>query len=76
MNTWEQIDFPSGDVTIITLKGKWGKLLLINIYNDGNCNKTISQLKHFHSSWPDIVEQAEVETAHTLWVGDFNRHHC
>src|SRR5487761_1744466 len=25
-DTWEQINFPSGDVTVTQLKGKWGKL--------------------------------------------------
>lgn len=74
-DTWEQVDFPSGDVTIVTLKGDWGKITLFNIYNDGEHNETISQLKNFHRSRPDIVEHSESGPAHTLWVGDFNRHH-
>jgi hypothetical protein len=49
-DTWEQIDFPSGDVTIIAIKGTWGKLIIFNIYNDGEHNETISQLKNFHRS--------------------------
>ena len=74
-DTWEQIDFPSGDVTIITLKGEWGKINIFNIYNDGNSNDTIKQLKRFHSSRPDVIELSATGTAHTIWVGDFNRHH-
>ncbi len=74
-DSWEQIDFPSGDVTIIVLKGEWGKIVIFNIYNDGEHNKTIKQLKCFHRTCPDIVEQSEVGTVHLLWAGDFNRHH-
>ena len=74
-DTWEQVDFPSGDVTVITLKGEWGKLTLFNIYVKGKSNNTISQLKHFYRSHPDIIEHPAADTAHTMWVGDFNRHH-
>ena len=34
-DTWEQIDFPSGDVTLIVLKGNWGKIVIFNIYTSG-----------------------------------------
>ena len=74
-DSWEQIDFPSGDVTIISLKGPWGKLVIFNIYNDCKHNDTINQLKRFHDTRPDVVEHSEVGEAHILWVGDFNRHH-
>jgi ribonuclease HI len=74
-DSWEQIDFPSGDVTIIALKGTWGKLILFNIYNEGNRNDTIHLLKQFHRTRPDVIENAEFGETHILWVGDFNRHH-
>ena len=74
-DAWEQIDCPSGDITIVTFKGEWGKLTIFNIYNDGNSNRTINQLKHFHRTHPNIVEQAEAEATHVLWLGDFNCHH-
>jgi hypothetical protein len=74
-DAWEQIDFPSGDVTIIALKGTWGKMILFNIYNECTSNETITQLKHFHRTRPDIVEQTESGPTHILWAGDFNRHH-
>lgn len=74
-DTWEQINFPSGDVTAIAIKGDWGKLTIFNIYNDCTSNKTVNQLKRFHRTHPEIVDSAEVGTAHTLWIGDFNRHH-
>jgi hypothetical protein len=74
-DTWEQIDFPSGNVTIVSLKGDWGKLTVFNIYNEGNSNNTISQLKHFHRMRPDVVESSASGVAHNSWLGDFNRHH-
>ena len=74
-DTWEQIDFPSGDVVIICLKGEWGKLIIFNIYNDGKLNNTIEQLKQFHNMRPDLFERPEAGGTHTLWLGDFNRHH-
>ncbi|KAH9962592.1 hypothetical protein BC827DRAFT_1086453, partial [Russula dissimulans] len=33
--SWEQLAFPSGDVTVISLTCNYGKLILFNIYNDG-----------------------------------------
>ena len=72
---WEQLDFPSGDVTIILLKGNWGKLTLFNIYNDGKSNNTIEQLKHFHRTNTNIIEHTETDPAHIIWAGDFNCHH-
>ena len=74
-DAWEQIDFPSGDVTIIVLKGTWGKLSIFNIYNDCANSETIHQLKLFHRLHSETVETSEVGMAHILWVGDFNRHH-
>ena len=47
---WRQVDFPSGDVTIISIQGSWGKLMLYNIYNnciknDTICSSNISALQ-------------------------------
>ena len=74
-DSWEQLDFPSGDVTAIIIKGEWGKITIFNIYNDGNNNKTINLLKLFHRTRPDVMNQAEAGAAHILWLGDFNWHH-
>lgn len=74
-DTWKQLNFPSGDVTIISLKGDWGKLTVFNIYVEGNSNNTISQLKQYHRSRPDAVERSVTGVAHNIWVGDFNHHH-
>jgi hypothetical protein len=42
---WKQIDFPSGDVTVVRLNGPWGELTIYNIYNDCDNNDTIHQLE-------------------------------
>jgi hypothetical protein len=68
-DSWEQIKFPSRDIVIITLKGPWGRLTIFNIYNDCKNNTTISQLKHFHRTRPDVVDQSRTGTAHTIWLG-------
>ena len=74
-DSWEQIDFPSGDVVVIQTRGAWGKLTLINVYNDCNSNETIRLLTEFHSRHHAAIYQTNRGTAHVLWVGDFNRHH-
>src|SRR5260221_9786683 len=48
-DTWEQLDFPSCDVVAIQIKGEWGKLTLINVYNDCNNDETIRLLTTFHN---------------------------
>jgi hypothetical protein len=32
--SWEQLSFPSRDVTAVRIKEKWGALTIFNIYND------------------------------------------
>jgi hypothetical protein len=73
-DTWNQIDFPSGDVMVIQFNGNWGKLTLFNIYNEGNNNETISLLTKFHHKNRTLLGQGE-GNAHIIWLSDFNRHH-
>ena len=74
---WEQLDFPSGDVTVINIKGEWGKMTLFNVYNDCKHDETIAALTDYHSTHTnDILGNFETQQAHHLiWLGDFNRHH-
>jgi hypothetical protein len=74
---WEQIEFPSGDVTAIRLKGRWGKLSLFNIYNDCKHDNTLELLTNYHRrNVKEILGNIEMQLKHHLvWVGDFNRHH-
>jgi hypothetical protein len=41
MDSWKQLDFPSCDVMIVQLKGEWGKLTIVNVYNDCHNDETI-----------------------------------
>ena len=72
---WNQIDFPSGDVTVIHLKGTWGELTIFNIYNDCDTNNTIKQLEDFSQAHINPPRRGEDNTTPIIWLGDFNRHH-
>ena len=72
---WEQINFPSGIITVVKIKGEWGNLTLYNIYNEGKSDKTLMVLKLFHSTRHNTVNHANMDMDHTMWVGDFNQHH-
>ena len=74
-DNWTQLDFPSGDVVIVQIKGTWGKITIFNIYNDCNNNDTIKLLTRFYSRNRTQLEHTHTGTAHTIWLGDFNRHH-
>ena len=74
-DNWNQLDFPSGDVTVIQFNGDWGKLILLNIYNDGNKNDTINALIKFHRDTISPLSREEADRTHMVWLGDFNRHH-
>ena len=74
-DSWKQLDFPSTDVTAIQIKGEWGKLTIINVYNDCENNETVHLLAEFHRRNQIEIERTEIGTAHVIWVGDFNRHH-
>ena len=72
---WKQVDFPSGDVTVVQLNGKQGKLTLFNVYNDCKKNDTVQALETFtHSLIAHIDRNSELSDA-IIWLGDFNRHH-
>jgi exonuclease III len=74
-DNWNQIDFPSGDVTVIQLKGKWGRLMILNIYNNGDNNDTIQLLTKFHRDHMLNRTEPDPKDEHTIWLRDFNRHH-
>ena len=48
-DSWNQLDFPSSDITVIQFNSAWGKLTIFNIYNDGESNNTINLLTKYHS---------------------------
>src|ERR1700730_13740264 len=74
-DSWAQLDFPSGDVTVTQIKGPWGKVTILNIYNNGNNDAMISALTKFHRENVTLLENPDKEDTHVIWLGDFNRHH-
>ena len=73
--SWNQLDFPSSDVTVVQATGLWGKVTIFNIYNDGKSAETTNLLTDFHRRNQATLERAETGEAHIIWLGDFNRHH-
>ena len=62
MDKWKQIDFPSGDMTIIVISSNWGKLTLYNIYNDCEKNDTIHELEAFTRSHTRTLNSVDCAT--------------
>jgi hypothetical protein len=71
------LEFLSGDVTAVRIKGKWGKLTLFNIYNDCKHDDTLDLLTEYHrKNLLELLGNTETQYKHHLvWVGDFNHHH-
>ena len=65
-DNWTQLDFPSGDVAVVQIKGSWGKITIFNIYNDCNNNNTIKLLTRFYNRNRTQLEHADTGTAHTV----------
>ena len=74
-DTWKQLKFPSSDVMVIQLSGRWGKLTIVNVYNNCNNDTTVWLLTEFHRKNHSELTELTNGTAHVLWVRDFNRHH-
>ncbi len=74
---WEQIEFDSGDITIVKIHGEWGQVMLFNIYNDCQHDHTIHKLMRFHRTHHESLlgRDAGNGAQHIIWLGDFNRHH-
>jgi hypothetical protein len=45
---WNQIDFPSSNVTVIQMTRHWGKVTVFNIYSNGKSNDMIKLLTDYH----------------------------
>ena len=75
MEHWKQIDFPSGDVTIVQLNGNWGELTLFNIYNNCEKNDTITQLEAFTQATITPSGRSAANSKPIIWMGNFNQHH-
>ena len=72
-DSWKQITFQHPDITAIELTGASGTLRIINIYNDCENN---GALTHVSAYMRDRERQRfTIGPLHTIWLGDFNRHH-
>jgi Endonuclease-reverse transcriptase len=61
------------DITAIEIMGNFGMLRIINIYNDCENNNVLTHLSVYMR---DREKQQHVAgPLHTMWIGDFNRHH-
>jgi hypothetical protein len=54
-----------------------GQLVVFNIYNDCSNDHTIHELTSFHRTNCRLLSgrDADTETHHIIWLGNFNRHH-
>jgi hypothetical protein len=65
-DSWQQLDFPSGDVTVVQVKGNWGKITIFNIYNDCQHNDTISLLSDYQHKNANEIKNVETGNAHCI----------
>ncbi len=82
-NDWDEVDFDSPDVTVIRLRTPSGPLFIFNIYKDQTHDRTIGKLigkmvaLEREGTERGVREERNrtTQSAHTIWAGDFNRHH-
>ena len=72
-NSYEQVHFNSPDVTGLIIMQANSKVLIINIYNDCNCNKAIDKVTLLLTS--QFPNNFIPNNTHIILAGDFNRHH-
>jgi hypothetical protein len=77
LESWEQLEFNLGDITVIKIMGVWGQLVLFNIYNDCTHDHMIQELINFHRMNTRSISGSDndISQHHIMWAGDFNRHH-
>ena len=72
-DAWKQIDFQHPDITAIEIKGPFGTLCIINVYNDCKNNTALTHISNFTRDHNNHLQMTG--PTHTIWLGDFNRHH-
>jgi hypothetical protein len=79
-NICTTIPINSPDISAIQIQTTQGSLRIINVYNDITHSKTVHKLHAWtdnpqeHTS-PPTPTFSTGPGAHTIWAGDFNRHH-
>jgi hypothetical protein len=73
-NSWKILNVPgTNDITVIQLAGIYGRLTIINIYNDCTNARTLRLVREYvHTNRAEILSRAD---DHLILAGDFNRHH-
>src|SRR5262249_51654522 len=77
---WKDLCIDSPDITGIEIWGPFGTVTLINIYNDCTHSGNIETLTKWMNapataSHPPTELSDQPGPRHTIWLGDFNRHH-
>ena len=73
-NNWKSLHIPdSPDLSAIQLNDNYGKLTIINIYNDGDHDNTLNKLNQYMETHRNTINTCT--TDRLLLAGDFNRHH-
>jgi len=73
-DSWIQVDFSSSDVTAVQVQTAVGVVLIINTYNQIVHTNTINWILQVMRT--RVQGRSDMPNAtHTLWLGDFNRHH-
>jgi len=73
-SSWKILNMPgTNDVTAIQMASKYGRLTIINIYNDCTHSRTLWTVCEFlRANCAEVLSRPD---DHLLWSGDFNRHH-
>lgn len=69
-STWRALETKSSDLTAIRLATSMGDIDLYNLYNDAKNDDATSAMADAMQ-----IHKAQEEDRHTIWLGDFNRHH-
>ena len=72
---WSQIEVNSGDISAVMLKGNWGTIAIFNAYIDCAHDIALEEMARSTKVFEETQGEAHRQRAHTLWLGDFNRHH-
>jgi hypothetical protein len=79
-NACTAIPIDSPDVSAVQVETERGSVRILNVYNDQTHDRTVAKLR----AWTDRPEantmpptplHAHGPAVHTIWMGDFNRHH-
>ena len=72
-DSWKQLNIQHPDVTAIELRGTFGTIRVINVYNNCNNNTALTHVSNFMRDREQHI--GRTAPIHTVWLGDFNRHH-